>query len=93
MKGYRPLTTDEVHMVRKSFRGVYVKGSEALLVLAVTYGVRISELLALRVRDVLEHGKITLHIRVSKGHMKGQMRAALSGSRLMLHRLSRRGLT
>ena len=41
--------------------------------LGVTCGVRISELLALRVRDVLEHGKITLHVRVSRGRMKGKI--------------------
>jgi integrase len=71
MKGCRLLTDDEVKRVRQSFHGRYAKRNEALVVLGVACGFRISELLSLRVGDVLQHGRIVDRVTVARRFMKG----------------------
>jgi integrase len=71
MKGCRPLTDDEVKQVRRSFSGCYAQRNEALVVLGVACGFRISELLSLTVGDVLQHGKVVDRVTVARRHMKG----------------------
>ena len=70
MKGCRPLTEPEVELVQQSFGGIYAARDRALFLLGVKTGFRISELLALRVRDVSQHGHIVDAITVARRHMK-----------------------
>jgi integrase len=58
MKGCRPLTAEEVELVQQSFGGVYAERDQALFLLGVKSGFRISELLSLRVGDVSQHGQL-----------------------------------
>jgi integrase len=71
MKGCRPLSDDEVKRVRRSFSGRYAKRNEAMVVLGVACGFRISELLSLRVGDVRQHGQIVDRVTVQRRYMKG----------------------
>jgi integrase len=72
MAGCRALTDAEIGLVRRSFGGVYAKRDEALFVLGVRAGFRISELIAIRVKDVMQHGKIAERVEVTRQHMKGK---------------------
>lgn len=72
MSGARPLTADEVADVRNSFGGTYAVRDRALFLLGVMAGFRVSEMLSLRLRDVLRHGKITDRITVERRYMKGK---------------------
>jgi integrase len=70
MKGWRPLTAEEVKRVSQSFGATYGKRNKALFVLGVRSGFRIFELLSLRVSDVLQHGNVVEHVTVQRRHMK-----------------------
>jgi integrase len=72
MKGCRPLTEVEVDLVQHSFGGVYAERDKALFLLGVKSGFRISELLSLRVGDVLQHGRLVDRVTVRRLHMKNQ---------------------
>jgi integrase len=73
MKGCRPLTDQEVNLISRSFSGTFAKRNKALFILGVRSGFRISELLSLRVGDVLQHGKIVEHVTVARAHMKKKL--------------------
>lgn len=70
MKGTRPLTDNEVKSVLSSFKGQYENRDKALFLLGVKTGYRISELLSLKVKDVLQFGKILDYVSVSRQYMK-----------------------
>jgi len=70
MKGCRPLTDEEVKLISQSFSGTFAKRNKALFVVGVRSGFRVSELLALRVGDVQQHGKIVDHVTVARRYMK-----------------------
>lgn len=72
MKGCRPLTSDEVRRVLGAFQGRYKDRNAALFVLGVCTGFRISELLSVRVKDVIQYGKVSGRLRVQRGNMKGK---------------------
>jgi site-specific recombinase XerD len=59
-----------VELLQQSFGGVYAARDRALFLLGVKTGFRISELLALQVGDVLQHGRIVDAITVARCHMK-----------------------
>jgi integrase len=81
MKGCRPLTEAEVDLLQHSFGGVYAKRDTALFLLGVKSGVRIGELLSLRVGDVWQHGRLVDRITVQRRHMKNQR----EGRTVLLH--------
>ena len=81
MKGCRPLTTEEVDLVSKSFGGMYAKRDTALFLLGVKSGFRISELLSLRLGDVIQRGRIVDRVRVQRRHMKKKT----EGRTVLLH--------
>ena len=56
MKGTRPLDNDEIRRVSTCFTGTYQVRNRGLLMLGVSTGGRISELLSLRVADVYQNG-------------------------------------
>jgi integrase len=70
MKGCRPFSDDEVKLIAKSLSGRYVTRNKALFILGVRSGFRISEMLSLKVGDILQHGKVADHITVARTHMK-----------------------
>ena len=70
MKGCRPLTAAEVWLVEQSFGGRYARRDRALFLLGVKSGFRITELLSLRVGDVLQHGQLVDRVTVARRHMK-----------------------
>lgn len=74
MKGCRPLTDGEVALVAQSFGGAYAARDEALFLLGVRSGFRISELLSLRVGNVYEHHRLVDRVTVARRHMKKKSR-------------------
>jgi len=72
MKGTRPLTKEEVSQVQELFLGQDQKRNYALFTLGYYSGLRASELLSLKVEDVIQHGKPRKHVHVSRTHVKGK---------------------
>jgi integrase len=81
MKGCRPLTSEEVELVSRSFGGVYAARDKALFLLGVKSGFRVSELLSLRVGDMSPHGRLVDRVTVQRRHMKKK----LEGRTVLLH--------
>lgn len=81
MAGCRPLTDDEVDLVLQSFEGPYAARNKALFVFGIRTGFRISEILAIRVRDVEQHSTILNSVSVEARFMKGGKR----GRTIVLH--------
>ena len=79
------MTDEEVAQVSKSFGGVYAKRNKAMFLVGHRTGFRISELLSLRVGDVLQHGKITDAITVERRHMKGGKSGKTSSRTVKVH--------
>jgi len=75
------LTDAEVDEVTISFGGQYGARNKALFILGVKSGFRISELLSLRVGDVLQHGKIVDRVTVQRRNMKKKV----EGRTVLLH--------
>ena len=72
MKGARPLTNDEILLVAHQFSGTFAVRNRSLLMLGVSVGGRISELLALTVGDVWQNGKPVGDLLFQKGVVKGR---------------------
>ena len=81
MAGCRPLNDDEIALVVNSFEGPYAVRNKCLFLCGIRTGYRISELLAIRVRDVEQHGKILKSLSVEARNMKG----GKSGRTIVLH--------
>src|SRR2546426_11676849 len=75
MQGARPFTADEVRQIVKSFSGRYQERNRALFLLGIGAGFRISEMLALRIKDVSRNGKVFPIITVQRRNMKGKQRS------------------
>lgn len=72
MKGCRPLSDVEVRRAHESFSGRYSARNVCLFVLGVLCGFRVSEMLALRVRDVVADSRVRLLVKVPRRSMKGK---------------------
>jgi site-specific recombinase XerD len=70
MKGTRPLTDEEIESVYSTLES---KRDRALWILGCKTGLRVSELLSLKVSDVLEHGQIGVQVTVAKKNTKGKI--------------------
>jgi integrase len=70
MKGSRPLEEQEVQDVASSFAGRFALRDRALFLLGVKSGFRISELLSLRIGDVVKNGRLVERVTVNRRHMK-----------------------
>lgn len=70
MKGARPLSDTEVKLVLSSFQGRYAMRDRALFLTGLRTGFRISELLSLRVGDIIRHGQVADWVSVQRRHMK-----------------------
>jgi integrase len=93
MAGCRALSDHEVKAVRQSFRGVYKQRNEALFVLGIKAGFRISELLSLQVKQVWQFGKIVDRVEVPRRHMKGGKAGKASSRAVPLHPEARAALS
>ena len=78
MIGSRPLTSEEVASVLKTFSGAYAARDRALFILGLKSGFRISEMLSLRVSDVWKDGKVVEAVSVARKRMKGKVGARRS---------------
>ena len=75
MAGCRSLSDDEVELVRTSFKGHYALRNRCLWEVGTKTGFRISELLSLKIHDVIQHGQIKDAITVSARFMKGKTKS------------------
>ena len=75
MKGTRPLTNDEIHKVAQCFEGTYEVRNRSMFMLGVSCGARISELLALTIKDVWQNEAVVTDIQFSKHIVKGKEHA------------------
>jgi len=88
MKGCRPLRDREVLRILGMLRGRYAARDRALVLLGIKSGFRISELLSLRLGDVIQHGRLVDRVTVRRRNMKGK----LSGRTVFLHPEARKAL-
>lgn len=73
MKGARPLTSEETVAIKTAFRGKMAKRNLALFLLGANTGFRVSEILSLRIGDLVgDDGKIKTRIAVQRRNMKGK---------------------
>ncbi len=70
MQGCRPLSAAEVALVMQSFSGTFAARDHALFTLGIFSGFRITELLSLTVKDVVQHGQMVDRVTVHRRHMK-----------------------
>ena len=70
MKGSRPLEEHEVQDVASSFAGRFALRDRSLFLLGVKSGFRISELLSLRIGNVVKNGRLVERVTVNRRHMK-----------------------
>ena len=75
------MTKAEIDEIVISFGGRYAARNQALFLLGIKSGFRISELLSLRVGDVLHHGKVVDRVSVRRQNMKKKM----EGRTILLH--------
>ncbi len=81
MKGCRPLDEEEVEAVLAAFDGPYAARDRALFLLGVKSGFRISELLSLRLLDVMRAGRLLDRVSVARKNMKKKV----EGRSVLLH--------
>lgn len=73
MRGCRPFADEEVALVAASFSGKYAARDRALFLLGVKTGFRISELLSLKVGDLVQSGRMVERVTVRRANMKGKL--------------------
>lgn len=88
MKGCRPLSGPEVKEVIGSIRGRFASRDRALIILGTKSGFRISELLSLRIGDIVQAGNMVDKVTVSRSRMKKK----LEGRTVTLHPEARNAL-
>ena len=81
MRGCRPLSNVEVDRVLAALAGPTAARDRALFVLGLKAGFRISELLSLRVGDIVQSGRIAVRVSVRRRHVKGRA----EGRTVLLH--------
>lgn len=75
MIGCRPLDDLEIERVLDAMkRNMYAARDQTLLMLGITTGFRISELLSLKIRDVSSAGVLNSHVRIPASRMKARKR-------------------
>jgi integrase len=65
----RPLTDNEVNQV---YNNLHTPRNKALFILGIRTGFRISEILSIRVQDVVQFGKVSNSVTVTRANMKGK---------------------
>jgi len=77
MKGCRPLDTNEIIKIAEQFDGVFEVRNRSLFMLGVSVGGRISELLALKIKDVWQNEQAVSDLLFEKGVVKGKETARM----------------
>lgn len=72
MQGNRPLSNEEVTQCLNAFKGKYSLRNKTLFVVGLNTGFRISELLSLKIKDVIPYSKVTDYLTVKRKNMKGR---------------------
>ena len=85
MKGCRPLTDDEWTRLFEAVTGLNGLRTKALLILGVKTGFRVSELLSLRIKDLISDGKPVKRVTVLREHMKGGKIGRATSRTVLLH--------
>lgn len=75
MKGARPLNNEELRLICESFEGKYAIRDRSLILIGISTGGRISELLLLTIGDVYQNGKPVSQLVFNKSIVKGQENA------------------
>lgn len=88
LKGCRPLSETEVKRMPDCFNGRYAARDRAMFILGVKTGFRISELLSLRIGDVVIAEHIAERVTVARRHMKKKT----EGRTVILHPEAREAL-
>lgn len=81
MRGCRPLEDPEIQAILQSFTGRFARRDRALFVLGLKTGLRISELLSIRIGDVVQYGDIVERISIERRSTKG----SVEGRTIILH--------
>jgi integrase len=89
MKGCRPLSEEEEALVASSFDGHFALRDRAIFLLGVKSGFRISELLSLRVGDVMPAGHLVDRVYVRRQNMKKKV----EGRSVILHPVAKQALS
>jgi len=89
MKGCRPLTDQEADAIAESFGGPYAARDRAIFALGRYTGERISAILALRVGDIVQAGRLTDSIIYRRANRKGKTESRA----VTLHPKAKRALT
>jgi site-specific recombinase XerD len=79
MSGMRDYTDEELTLVRKSFAGRYALRDCCYFECALQFGLRVSEMLSIRVGQVYVYGKIADEISIDRKFMKGGKSGKASG--------------
>lgn len=89
MKGSRPLSAQEFSALLAAIEpNRFALRDRCLLILGIRAGFRISELLSLRLRDVLQNGNLVDRVLVSKKNMKGKV----EGREIALHKQAKEAI-
>jgi integrase len=72
MGGRRAFTREEEGRILQSFRGKYAARDRCLFVVMMKTGLRVSEALSLKVRQVVSDGEIVEEVEIPRAHMKGK---------------------
>lgn len=70
MRGCRPLTDAESKAVYMAYSGRYMVRNQALHMLCITSGLRVSEALSLRVQDVVRKGAVVRRVQIARANTK-----------------------
>lgn len=76
MKGCRPLNDQEIEDVYNILK---CQRDKVLLILGIRTGFRISEILSLKIQDVVQHGKVASQVTVAKCNTKGKIESKTQG--------------
>jgi site-specific recombinase XerD len=72
MAGRRAFTREEEARILRSFRGKYAARDRCLFVVMMKTGLRVSEALSLKVRQVVSDGEVVDEVEIPRAHMKGK---------------------
>jgi integrase len=81
MKGCRPLKPDEETLIARSLSGSYAARDRAIFILGTKSGFRISELLSLKIGDIVQAGRIVDRVYVRRCNIKRK----IEGRSVILH--------
>jgi integrase len=82
MAGMRDYSDEEIELVRKSFGGRYALRDRCYFEMALQMGLRVSEMLSIRVGQVYQYGRVVDELSIDRKHMKGGKAGKASGRTL-----------